>query len=1149
VQSLTQQLKDEQARVGERALKFFSEPLAFAGLAQQLKDAQALLAKAKSTADLKKVAHDLDELAESLEGLTELISGFEQSDPLVRAQLLERTSKLFAEVNRVRAQLRIDQERLLTQELGAEFQAQLTVFEQAQQSALARAKSTEHIDESQARLLSQLNELEAKFAQQSEFAEALLSRREGLLEAFSSRREQMRAERDVRVQSLKASVLRVLEGLPKRLHKLTDAGALHAFFASDPLLERAFHQLDGLREMGEVVLADELSGRIKSLKESSQRDLRDRLELGSGDALKLGKHRFSVASRTLELALSHEGEQLQLVLSGTDYRAPAQLPDAERFQGLAAQALVSESSTVYRAESLAFQAWRAHVGSALTLSLEERIEALAKFAAERPAEDYQRGIHEQDAARILHTIVPKLATLDGLLIPAPARVLAMAFSTTQLEHQLDDARALFAAKNLLPEDHPQKHSWPTALKQGIEALAAELELDQLMLLAGMRHAQQVLGSEGEFPVSGIALDSAERLSLDIPRAVLAQLKNSRSALKERLHTLAALAQSKFGVDANGALEAAALLLIEPKHRRLNAELKVSIDALLGQHPRVQRGVLELDLAEFHLRMSHFVDVEMPRFRAYAKAKHSLIEEARTRLRLHQFEAKPLAGFVRNRLIDEVYLPLIGNNLAKQIGTLDDKRPDRSGMLLLISPPGYGKTTLMEYLADRLGMIFVRINGPTLGHEVNSLDPAQSDGRAVQEELQKLNLGLSMGNNVMLYLDDIQHLSPEFLQKFISLSDATRRIDAIIDGAARSIDLRGKRFAIVMAGNPYTESGEAFRIPDMLANRADVYNLGDVLSGREALFDDSYIENAMSAHPLTAAISEQGREVVLSAMRIAAGGEGVLPNSVPQAADAIEVLKRMLQLRSVLSKVNAAYVASAAQDDAYRTEPPFKLQGSYRNMAKVTAQLSPLMTEVELKSLIADHYRGEAQTLGARAEENLLKLASLSDALDTKQAARWQELCDNFRRIQMQGGKGADGSTKLANLLGEIALKVERLGTQSESASDALIEQLKNQPSFKTELSSTAKALAAIHVELARLSKTAEKPAPPQHTPKLEAQIRAALETPAEFKALLERLGKSYEETLIPLVSALHHKMTLDHSIWENVRSIKTDLDSLMRRTK
>ena len=54
------------------------------------------------------------------------------------------------------------------------------------------------------------------------------------------------------------------------------------------------------------------------------------------------------------------------------------------------------------------------------------------------------------------------------------------------------------------------------------------------------------------------------------------------------------------------------------------------------------------------------------------------------------------------------------------GTADaTKRTDRQGLLLMISPPGYGKTTLMEYIANRLGLIFVKINGPAIGHAVTS----------------------------------------------------------------------------------------------------------------------------------------------------------------------------------------------------------------------------------------------------------------------------------------------------------------------------------------------------------------------------------------------------------------------------------------------
>ena len=133
------------------------------------------------------------------------------------------------------------------------------------------------------------------------------------------------------------------------------------------------------------------------------------------------------------------------------------------------------------------------------------------------------------------------------------------------------------------------------------------------------------------------------------------------------------------------------------------------------------------------------------------------------MHLAQFQAQPLTTFVCNRLIDEVYLPFIGANLVRQIGAAGEaSRSDRSGLLLLISPPGYGKTTLMKYVAQRLGLVFVRINCPALGHGVTSIDPAAAPNSAARQELEKLNLGLAMGSNVMLYLDDIQHTHPEFL---------------------------------------------------------------------------------------------------------------------------------------------------------------------------------------------------------------------------------------------------------------------------------------------------------------------------------------------------------------------------------------------------
>ena len=234
---------------------------------------------------------------------------------------------------------------------------------------------------------------------------------------------------------------------------------------------------------------------------------------------------------------------------------------------------------------------------------------------------------------------------------------------------------------------------------------------------------------------------------------------------------------------------------------------------------------------------------------------------------------------------------------------------------------------MEYVASRLGMAFVKVNGPSLGHSVVSLDPSESPKATAKQEVEKINLSFEMANNVMLYLDDIQHTHPELLQKFISLCDGQRRIEGVWNGHTRTYDLRGKRFCVVMAGNPYTETGEKFRIPDMLANRADIYNLGDQLSGKEAVFALSYIENALTSNRYLAGLTTRSQQDIYLFARMAEGEEVSLSElsheySAAERDDIVQTLKWMMRCRDVLLKVNAQYIFSAAQDESLRVEPPF-----------------------------------------------------------------------------------------------------------------------------------------------------------------------------------------------------------------------------------
>jgi hypothetical protein len=428
-----------------------------------------------------------------------------------------------------------------------------------------------------------------------------------------------------------------------------------------------------------------------------------------------------------------------------------------------------------------------------------------------------------------------------------------------------------------------------------------------------------------------------------------------------------------------------------------------VDGLLGAHPRITARRLEIRLDDLLARVRAHDEHEVPAHRGYRTARARLVASERARLRIDEHVARVPGSFVRNRLLDEAYLPLIGDNLAQQLGTAGSARHvDRSGLLVLVSPPGYGKTTLVEYVASRLGLLLVKVNGPALGTGVTTLDPARAPDAAARQEVEKINLALELGTNVMLYLDDIQHTSPELLQKFVPLCDAGRRMEGVRDGRAVTFDLRGKRFAVVLAGNPFTESGQRF------------------------LFELSYVQNALTANPVLAALSDRDPNDLPLLIRLASGDTAIrLAHPYPDEdlARIRPVLAHLLRARAVVLAVNRAYIASAAQDDTARTEPPFLLQGSYRDMNAIARRIQPAMDVDELESLIDDHYLAEAKALGSAAEANLLKLAELRGTQTPEQAARWAHVTAAYRRRQALGGSADD---PVGRAVGAISALTDRL---------------------------------------------------------------------------------------------------------------------------
>jgi hypothetical protein len=1074
-------LKEREDEVARGAAAFMTAEKALAPFNSALTVLEQQTAEAAGVYALAAPGDGLEKMAGELEVLSALMSAVPFEDAGRQTAVIEKISGLFARVNQARARLGARRRELGEAENAARFGASFKLFGQAVASALSSATDPERCDEELSRLLLQLEELESRFSGQENFLNDILQKRDELLETFEGHKRALVDERQRRARSLSNSAARILETLSRRAARFVSVEEVNAFFAADPMSRKVRELAERLRELKDSVRADDIEARFKAAQDQALRGLRDKTELyeDGGASIRLGpRHRFSVNAQPLDLTLMLHDGRLWLTLTGTDFQEPADDPALEEMRDYWDILIESESREVSRAEFLAYRiisaARRGEEGlteaglAALSAQPEAMEKAVRAFAAPRYREGYEKGLHDHDAALILRALLPLNEGAGLLRFSASARALAMLFWQS-VSHEPRAAAWPETARASLGVSRLYQHD------EAMTSLTAELEnaLASFIRDSQLDFPPDQLSPAAEFLALTLAGQPVEFVCGQYARSLYQQLRgqmedrrlwlsyanaqrehDDRLAWRWKVMTgwLKALAaQPQYAVMAPYVAEAAALAIAENRGE-LNihfsaADLSVVVTGLLSAHPRIVEGRLELSLDDFFTRLRRHDALVVPGFNRYQERRRVFLARERERLRLDEFKPRPLTSFVRNRLIDQVYLPIIGDNLAKQIGASgQSRRSDLMGLLMLISPPGYGKTTLMEYTAYCLGLIFMKINGPALGRQVISLDPEQAPDAASRQELRKLNLALEMGNNVMLYVDDIQHTNPEFLQKFISLCDGGRRIEGVWNGRAKTYDLRGKKFCVVMAGNPYTESGEVFKIPDMLANRADVYNLGEVLGGMEEAFALSYIENCLTSNQALAPLAQRDMNdlyhFIDRAMGRPAGSGNLAYNySEVEENEIVAVLARLIALSETVMAVNRAYIASAAQSDKYRAEPPFRLQGSYRNMNKLAQQVSAVMNEAELAGLVDDLYAGEAQLLTGEAEENLLKLAEIRGRMTPEEAARWAEIKRQYMRRKTFGGDEAGAGDRVAAQLADLVHYVKTSGEERAGESSKLADHL------------------------------------------------------------------------------------------------------------
>ena len=1082
VSALETTVSEVAAVVSEQCVAFLLKPDSLAPYESRVAAQETAIPAVTKVTEADASGKALDKAGAELEMLIEVVGNLKIDDATRTTRIIENISTVYATLNRARAALRSRRQELARSEGAAQFGAQLKLVDQAVANYLDLCDLPEKCDEYLSRAMVQLEELEGRFSDFDEYLDQVTAKRDEVYNAFESKKLSLVSARQKRAGALAKSADRILVTIGHRLASFDEVTEINAYLAGDLMVEKVRDLIANLTALGDTVKADDIQTRLKTLREDSVRQLKDRQELfvGGRDVIQLGKHRFSVNRQELELSLVPRDGGMYFHLAGTNFFEAVHDEAVLAAREFHDQGVISENANVYRGEYLAWQFLQELEGRAgdatgdwLSLDDAARLAEVQQFMAPRYREAYLKGVHDHDATLILTQLSSVHRAVGLLRYPPAERALALLF---EIGWGNDGNAATLLAQKVRSFGLMRKH-FPGEGGQGeaayIEALRRGLIAFQTGAAAGIFDfvgadpglASQYLFAEltGEeaMVISSGAADLIKRFQHTL------SMKRLEGAFREALAGVGENPLGRFEVTCDwieGALEEAGLekRAGRPRSRYLveaavhlvrgkfeltavkAVETSANLEGLRGEHARISGGVYEFDYLDLSSRLRHYLARDAPRFEACQAAKVTLLESRRAEMRLSEFKPVVMAAFVRNRLLDHVYLPLIGDNLAKQIGTAGaDTRVDRSGMLLLVSPPGYGKTTIMEYVANRLGLTFVKVNGPALGHEVRSLDPEDAPNASAREEVKRLNFALEMGDNLMLYIDDIQHTHPEFLQRFISLCDAQRKIEGVWNGQPKTYDLRGKKVCVVMAGNPYTESGGKFRIPDMLANRADTYNLGDIVGGHGGDFEASYLENAMGSNPVLSRLASRHPADVHAIMRIAETGsrDGVDfegSYSLEEVEELVAVMRKLMRVRDTILRVNLEYIRSAAMEDAYRVEPPFRLQGSYRNMNRIAQRILAVMTDEEVEQAIRDHYLNEAQTLTTGAEANLLKFRELEGILTPEEAERWSEIRRKFSRNLLLGGQGEnDPVTRITGALATFSEGLGRIeGVLSRAAAEA-----------------------------------------------------------------------------------------------------------------
>ncbi|MGL5353151.1 MAG: DNA repair ATPase, partial [Clostridium sp.] len=447
VDSLDKSVREKNEEFSKKCIEFLLKPEGLKPYEDKIKKLQDEVQNVTKSKEGKELEEKMHETSGDLELLIDIISNFKIDDPTLATDIIEKISALFSLINNGKARLKTRIEEFTKSEMTTQFNSQIKLLGQAVVNYLDISDTPLKCEEHLNKVMVTLQELEGKFAEFDDYVIELSEKREELYNAFESKKQSILDKLNKRIISLFTSAERIISGISNRVKSFNSVEEINGYLATDIMVEKARDVISSLKDLGDTVKADEITSKLKTLKEDAIRQLRDRNELyvSGENVIKFGKHHFSVNTKEIDLSIVQKDNSLYYHITGTDFWDEVVYENIKKYNHVFTQSVLSENNEVYRCEYLSYLIFEsARINKIESLdSLHSKtetqlVEVVQKFMESRYEEGYTKGVHDRDCAKILKSLIDLNQSIDLLIYANEARALARLFWNTLADDDTKD---------------------------------------------------------------------------------------------------------------------------------------------------------------------------------------------------------------------------------------------------------------------------------------------------------------------------------------------------------------------------------------------------------------------------------------------------------------------------------------------------------------------------------------------------------------------------------------------------------------------------------------------------------------------------------------------------------------------------------------